>query len=1199
VPAATPLAAADLMSPTYQLFHPPSGHPLISALGAPAGLNPPQVRGAYGFDQFLYPGNAAANGTGETIAIVDAYDDPTAVSDLTAFDQQFGLADPTFTKVGINALGSASTTTFPSANADWSIEIALDIEWAHAIAPKANILLVEANSNSYADLLKAVDYARNSPGVATVSMSWGGGEISSETSFDSHFTTPAGHPGVTFFASTGDSGAPALAPSVSSHVVAVGGTSLNIDSAGDWLGESAWSDGGGGISKYITQPSYQNNLAIFGGTANGKRATPDVAYDADPMTGVAVLSTYGYGGWLQVGGTSAAAPQWAALVAIADQGRALAGEPALDGYTQTLPDLYHLPSTDFHDVMAGDNGFPAGPGYDLATGRGSPIANQVIPDLIGIPRQLTRVAVTPANVTVGDGKQLRFSAIALDQYGQAMDTQPVFTWSLINGLGSIGSDGLYSAPAAGNGVDTVTATVTVNNVTFSGSALAAFQPGPSIAQLGASPSTVTGFSTTMSAQVTDLNPGTLAYSWWVVQTPAGAMTPTIESSASISTSVMFYQAGGYEFAFRAIDSAGVSDSGLVSVTVVPTYSSIAVVPATTTLAYGWQKQFAATADDQFGNPLASQPAFTWSLLSGTGTIDAQGLYTAPGSGNGSDTIGVTGTSNGITESGSAVVTYVPGFEIASINASPGLVTGTTTTVSAIAAVPGDGNVSYFWSVWSSPDRSGALFDDPGSRTTTATFFAPGHYELMVTAYDVNGSSASATVDVDVVSTVSTVRVTPLVADVQLGGQQQFAAEALDQFFEPMPATFSWSIAKGSGSVDGTGLYTAPSAGSGSVYVQAATTVDGVIVSGQAYPILLQPLAITSISASPNPVTSGTLTASADDPNGGSVTYSWSVVAAPAGAKLPALSAANSWTTGATFFQAGTYAFQVTVTSTEGLTAIGTVGVTVNPVLTSVTMTPAMATVADQIAQQFTANAFDQFHQPMPVAFAWSMVSGPGSIDSGTGLYTPPTTGTGTAVVEARATANGVTLTGTAAVALQAPPKIALISAGHAIVTGTITSLKVVASNPNGGKLTYLWSVVTVPAGAPLPTIKNAGAASTTATFFEAGSYTFQVMVKNQKGSTTIGIVNVSVTSVTTSVAITPATAMVPAGNQRHFVIAALDQFHNEVVPQSINWSMSGLGSIDASGLYQAPISGSGAAVVRATIRINGQQFTRTASFNVV
>src|SRR5262249_44773229 len=142
----------------------------------------------------------------------------------------------TFTKVGLNASGTPSTTTFPNRNAGWAGEIALDVEWAHAIAPKATILLVEANSASDTDLLRAVDYARNyvdpvtGATVSQISLSWGAGEFFGEASLDSHFTTPAGHAGITVFASSGDSGAPIIWPAVSSHVVGVGGTTLTLDS---------------------------------------------------------------------------------------------------------------------------------------------------------------------------------------------------------------------------------------------------------------------------------------------------------------------------------------------------------------------------------------------------------------------------------------------------------------------------------------------------------------------------------------------------------------------------------------------------------------------------------------------------------------------------------------------------------------------------------------------------------------------------------------------------------------------------------------------------------------------------------------------------------------------------------------------------------------------------------------------------------
>ena len=316
------------------------------ATSGPTGYSPAQIRTAYGFDSVSFAG-AAADGTGTTIAIVDAYDNPNVANDLHQFSVQFGLPDAAFTKV--NQTGGK---TMPAADLGWGSEIVLDVEWAHAIAPGASILLVEANSNSYSDLMTAVDYARRQPGVVAISMSWGGGEFSGETTYDSTFTTPAGHGGVAFFASSGDTGAPVSYPAVSPNVVSVGGTSLRL-SGSTYGSESGWSGSGGGISLYESKPSYQNGVVTQSTT---KRANPDVAYDSDPSTGFAVYDSFNNGTaspWSQFGGTSAAAPQWAALTAIVDQGRALVGLGALDGRTQLLPAIYALNAGDFHDVTTG------------------------------------------------------------------------------------------------------------------------------------------------------------------------------------------------------------------------------------------------------------------------------------------------------------------------------------------------------------------------------------------------------------------------------------------------------------------------------------------------------------------------------------------------------------------------------------------------------------------------------------------------------------------------------------------------------------------------------------------------------------------------------------------------------------------------------------------------------------------------------
>ncbi|MGO9115610.1 MAG: autotransporter-associated beta strand repeat-containing protein [Thermoguttaceae bacterium] len=353
-------------------------------------FTPGQIQQAYGLN--LIQSGGSASGAGQTIAIIDAYNYPNAASALNTFSSEFGLPQvngaggPTFTV--LNQSGGTSlpgTDPAGAGNDNWEFEEALDIEWAHAMAPKANIILYECTDNSNANLFSAVTTAKNNAAVSVVSMSFDAGEFSGETSNDSTFTTPASKlaikQGVTFVASTGDGGAPGGYPAFSPNVVAVGGTSLYLTSSLSYSGESAWSDGGGGVSHYEPKPSYQQTPSHGSVLANASsRATPDVSFDADPNTGVYTYDPYN-GGWFQIGGTSLSAPCWAGLIADADGIRSAAGNGTLDGPSQTLPALYNLPNTDFHDVTTGNNGYPAGPGYDLATGLGTPVANTLVPDL--------------------------------------------------------------------------------------------------------------------------------------------------------------------------------------------------------------------------------------------------------------------------------------------------------------------------------------------------------------------------------------------------------------------------------------------------------------------------------------------------------------------------------------------------------------------------------------------------------------------------------------------------------------------------------------------------------------------------------------------------------------------------------------------------------------------------------------------------
>jgi len=358
--------------------------PFVS--NGPSGYSPQQIQNAYGVNQIKFSsGTVTGSGAGQTIAIVDAYNDPNIASDLAKFDAQYGLsAPPSFT---VDNLGARTT------DPGWALEVSLDVEWAHALAPKANIILVEASSASLNGLFNAVSTASQIKSVSVVSMSWGTQEFWGEWNYDSIFTTPAGHIPITYIASSGDSGAwyGPMYPSVSPNVVAVGGTTLTLGSGNSYGSESGWSGSTGGFSGtdngfYFGEnaPSYQVAAQAAVGLSYGVRTTPDVSFNADPNTGVAVydsVSYYGQSGWFEVGGTSAAAPSWAGLVAITDQGLAAASKSTLSS-TQLLTQLYKLPSSDFHDITTGFNGYSASPGYDLVTGLGTPKANLLVAGLL-------------------------------------------------------------------------------------------------------------------------------------------------------------------------------------------------------------------------------------------------------------------------------------------------------------------------------------------------------------------------------------------------------------------------------------------------------------------------------------------------------------------------------------------------------------------------------------------------------------------------------------------------------------------------------------------------------------------------------------------------------------------------------------------------------------------------------------------------
>lgn len=355
--AGSPLVAATAVraSPIVACpsAHSGSSRCLAEAVGTgttqPTGVSPAQIKYAY---DWLTRSTA---GAGETIAVVDANDDPSVEADLAVFNNQYGLppctsANGCFTKV--NASGG---TNYPPFNNGWAFEISIDVQWAHAVAPGAKILLVEAQSESLDHLLAAEDYAKAH--AQYLSNSWGGNEFATESKDDSHFVQP----GISVFAGSGDSGIPGY-PSVSPDVVSVGGTQLNFDAAGNLISEAGWTDGGGGCSKYETANPAQSAFAYYPQVGcPGQRATPDVAADAAAPSAVSVYDSNPFGGqtgnWFAAFGTSVATPLWAARAADA-------------GIVIDAPLIYSSTIT-YRQITAGGNRNPCLPVYNLCAGRGS------------------------------------------------------------------------------------------------------------------------------------------------------------------------------------------------------------------------------------------------------------------------------------------------------------------------------------------------------------------------------------------------------------------------------------------------------------------------------------------------------------------------------------------------------------------------------------------------------------------------------------------------------------------------------------------------------------------------------------------------------------------------------------------------------------------------------------------------------------
>jgi fibronectin type 3 domain-containing protein len=398
------LAFAGVPAAIAQGGIPPGWHATPPVIAVPIGaapavepfgtlsppFNPSAVTGAYGVNALSSLPNPT--GAGVTIAIIDAYGDTDGTltdhiqGDLQTFSSNYNLpyngpatAQPTLTEVFPDG-------TPTSTDSSWALETALDVEWVHAIAPAAKIILVVATDTG-GSLYNGVGYAIQHAPI--VSMSWGGPEFSTEDQQDTTYFSAAG---VTYFASTGDNGAGTEYPSVSPNVTAIGGTSITIGSGNTWGSETGWSGSGGGTSTYEGYVSFQSPWI-----SSGNREVPDVAAIADPNTGVDVVKN---GSTYQVGGTSLAAPVWAAFTGIIDANiLSPLSESTLQSLLYNYGNSTNLPSY-FHDITSGSNGLNARTGYDEVTGIGTPQINALIPAIVPVPPTSVSASGTNQQITV-------------------------------------------------------------------------------------------------------------------------------------------------------------------------------------------------------------------------------------------------------------------------------------------------------------------------------------------------------------------------------------------------------------------------------------------------------------------------------------------------------------------------------------------------------------------------------------------------------------------------------------------------------------------------------------------------------------------------------------------------------------------------------------------------------------------------------
>lgn len=798
---------------------------------------------------------------------------------------------------------------------------------------------------------------------------------------------------------------------------------------------------------------------------------------------------------------------------------------------------------------------------------------------VTVDSTVAQVGVTPATAMVNPAQTQPFTATAVDQFG---DPVPV-AWTVSGGGTIEPNNGLFTAGATAGGPHTVTATAGA----MSGTSSVMVNAAPTIPVVpSASPNPVTGTTTTVTVLgAHDAGETTLTYHWSTLgAVPAPVSFSVNGTNAAKQSIATFAQAGLYELQVVIRDALHLEATANVTVAVHQTIASISVMPSSVILNPLETHLFAAVARDQFGMLMAIQPTFTWSI-DGGGSVSAQGLCTAGTTAGGPHT--VTAMAEDLVGTASATVNEAP-LIVAPAFAHPNPVTGTTAVLSVRATDDGgEGLLTYTWTTVGVPPAPVAYSVNGThvAQDTTVTLSAAGHYDFEVTVSDAKGLTATSAVTVLVVSTPTTVAVTPLAGQVLPWQSITYTGSVLDQFglpVNPQPMV-TWTVA-GGGSMASAGVFTAGGSMGGPHVVSAVSAgAHGsatVVIANDSPTIAMAP------TLSQNPVTGSTVQVAvlgADDGGESALTYQWSTVGSlPAAVSFSdnATNAAKSVV--ATFAKVGLYTVRVTITDAFGAAATTDMSVQVHATPTSLAVVPSTTTVPPDGTQPFLADFRDQFAAPMaPALVTWS-ASGGGTISTD-GVFHAGSSFGGPYTI----TGVGAGLTGTASLTIaNMPPTVAIAASSNPHpVTGTTASLSVLGADDAGeSALTYTWSNIDGiwPAVVAFSPNGSYAAQATTATFGQAGTYRLRCVIRDAQGLSVQSDVTVLVQQSLNGLTLHPAHAAVSRTGHYAFRVVGRDQFNRPFATMpDADWT-STFGSITAQGIFSAG-GVVGAGTVTATI----------------